>query len=597
MTESEPPLSRRARREAEAAAARRGRRRAAPESIPEQPATAPETVDPLVTEPPATAALSAQLLAMEPPATEPLATGLPATGLPATEVLATESPATELLVAGPEGVSAPGEPSEVTASSEAGETGPRGIAAFVRAHPRAVLATALGVGFLLLASGSLFAGIAVGSAQGAPAPVPSVTASVEAEPRILPAAIADPSRLRTCSIAGLAADERLGSFFGSVVNASTGEVLFDRSATSPVATGSVMKVLTGAAALAVLGSDYRMSTRVIAGTLPGSVVLVGGGDATLSRLPAGQESVYSGAPKLDELAEQVVAAFATANPDEPGITTLVIDATYWNAGDAWNPGWSRDRIAAGVQAPATALMVDGDRDDPRQQLSPRSNDPVARAAQAFAEALAEAGNPAGVPTITSGAAVGGTVLGQVQSQPVSTLVSQMLSSTDFVLAEMLARVISKQQGLSGGASSLTAAITGALNPYGVPTEGIAVSDGSGLATDSVVPARYLSQLFAVINGRSGNLGIIMDALPVAGVSGSLASRFGGPNAVARGAVTAMPGELPSVQALAGVVRAADGSVLTVGLSAVRDAVGSGGRDALDSLTAAVFTCGDNLSNN
>ncbi len=474
---------------------------------------------------------------------------------------------------------------------------PRGIAAFVRAHPRSVLATALGVGFLLLATGSLFAGVAVGSAQGAPAPVASASPSIDAAPRVVPAAVAAPSRLRTCSVASLAADERLAPLFASVVNATTGEVLVDRSGSTPVTPAGTMMVLTAAAALAVLGPDYRMSTRVVVGTTPGTVVLVGGGDATLSRLPIGQESVYRGAPKLDELAAQVVAAYAAANPDEPAITSLVIDATYWSAADAWNPQWNRDRIAGGTQAPATALMVDGDRSDPRQQVSARSTDPVARAGQAFAEALNAAGNPAGVPTITSGSAVGGTVLGQVQSQPASTLVAQMLTTTDFVLAEMLARVTSKQLGLAGSTASLTAAITGGLTTYEVPTEGMVVRDGSGLATDNAVPMQYFAQLFALINSRSGNLGIIMDALPVAGVSGSLAGRFGGPNAVARGAVTAMPGELPTVQSLAGVVRAGDGSVLVVGFAAVRDGVGTAGRDALDSLTAAVFTCGDNLSNN
>ena len=503
---------------------------------------------------------------------------------------------TEPLVPGEPGVlpvSAPAEPAAEAADPDAR----RGIAAFVRAHPRAVLATALGVGFLLLATGSLFAGIAVGSAQGAPAPMVSETATPTPDPRVLPAAIADPSRLRTCSVASLTGDDRLNRLFASVVNVSTGEVLLDRDGATPVRPASAMKVLTAAAALAVLGSDFRMSTRVVAGSSPGTVVLVGGGDATLSRLPAGQESVYRGAPKLDELAAQVVAAYAAANPDAPGITTLVVDASYWPAGDAWNPRWNRDRIAAGIQAPATALMVDGDRADPRQQVSPRSNDPVGRAGQAFAAALAAAGNPAGTPTITSGSAVGSTVLGQVQSQPVGTLVTQMLTNTDFVLAEMLARVTSKQLGLAGTTASLTGAITGALNPYGVPTDGMVVTDGSGLATDNAVPAQYFAQLFAILNDGSGDAGIIMDALPVAGVSGALAGRFSGPNAIARGAVTAMPGELTTARTLAGIVRADDGTVLSIGFLAVRDGIGSAGRDALDSLAAAVFTCGDNLSPN
>ncbi len=517
-------------------------------------------------------------------------------GVPAapTEVLGASAAPTELL-------GAPAAPTVVLAAPEAAVDADKpaatGIGAFVRAHPRAVLTTSLSVAFLLLGSGAVFAGIAVGSAQAAPVPVPTVTVTPEPDPRALPATIADPSRLRTCSVAALARDDRLDEFFGSVINASTGEVLWDRRADRAVRTASVLKVITAAAALSALGPDYRMTTRVVTGSTTGSVVLVGGGDATLSRLPAGQESIYRGAPKLSDLAAQTVAAYAAANPDEPGITTLVLDSTYWNPSDNWHETWNRDRIPAGFQAPATALMVDGDRNDPRAQTSARSNDPITRAGQWFAQALADAGNPAGVPAITTGAAVGGTTLGQVQSQPVSTLIGQMLPNSDNTIGEMLARVISKQIGLDGSTASLTQAITGALNTYGVPTDGIVIKDGSGLATDNAVPARYMAQLFAVINTRERNLGIIMDSLPVAGVSGSLASRFTGPNALARGNVIAKTGWLRSAYTLSGVIRAADGTPLSFALYSVRDGISESAKAAHDTLAAAMFTCGDNLSNN
>lgn len=560
MTEQEPPLSRRARREAEAAAGRPSRGDRSDSRMP----SAPD---------PETAALLGE------PGEPTVA--MPTTVLPADAVPTTALPAAEA----------------AAASDAPGAAEPRGIGAFVRAHPRAVLATALGVGFMLLATGALFAGVAVGSAQGAPAPVPTASPTPTLEARALPATVAPPSRLRTCTIDAIARDERLTQFYGSVVNTATGEVLFEREGQTPVRTASTLKVLTAAAALAVLGPDFRMTTRVVAGSTPGTVVLVGGGDATLSRLPIGEESIYRGAPKLADLAAQVVAAHAAANPDAPGITSLVIDASYWSAADAWHPTWNRDRISAGFQAPATALMVDGDRADPRQQTSPRSEDPIGRAAAAFAQALADAGNPEGVPTISTGSAVGGSVLGQVQSQPVSTLIAQMLPNSDNMLGEMLARVTSKQLGLDGSTASLTRAITGALNTYGVPTDGLVIKDGSGLATDNAVPARYMAQLFSVINGRSANLGIIMDALPVAGVSGTLAGRFTGSNAIARGNVTAKTGFLRSAHTLAGVVRAADGTTLSFAFFAVRDGIADSARAALDTVTTAVFTCGDNLSNN
>jgi len=475
---------------------------------------------------------------------------------------------------------------------------PTGIAAFVSRHPRAVLTTALTVGFLLVTSGALFAGIAVGSTSTA-APLPTATATPTPTPvaRALPSAIANPSRVRTCSIDALARDERLTTLFGSVVNTATGELLWDRQAATPAATASVLKVLTGAAVLSALGPDFRLTTRVITGSTAGSVVLVGGGDATLSRLPVGQESVYPGAPKLADLAAQTVAAYAAANPDAPAITEVVLDAGYWNTGDRWDSSWDRSLQTIGYNSEVTALQVDGDRDDPRRAISPRSTDPVGRAGAAFAIALAEAGNPSGAPTVSFGSAVGSTVLAQVQSQPVSALVSLMIDTSDNTIAEMLARVSSRMIGLDGSAASLTRTFTGALDTYGVATAGISIRDGSGLSALNAVPAQYVSELLVVINAGGQNLPIITGALSVAGVSGNLAGRFTGPNAIARGAVQGKVGWIGSAYTLAGIVRAADGTVLTFSFYAIRDGINENARAALDTLTTGVFSCGDNLSNN
>ncbi len=580
MTEPEQPLSRRAAREAEAASRRRPSKN---EPVPDAPVEATVAMN---------LGAGTEWNAAAPTAwnpavpTAPIAPGAIAANALPTEVFAASAPP----------MAGTGLPAQTTAEAAA-EPEAKGIGAFVRKHPRAVLTTALSVSFLLLGSAAIFAGIAVGSAQASPVPVPTATETPEPDPRPLPGAIADPSRLRTCSVAAIARDERLDEFFGSVVNATTGEVLWDRQADRAVRTGSVLKVITAAAALATLGPDHRMTTRVVSGSTPGTVVLIGGGDATISRLPAGQESIYRGAPKLSDLAAQTVAAYAAANPDAPGITNLVLDSTFWNPADNWHETWNRDRIPAGFQAPATALMVDGDRNDPRAQTSARSNDPIARAGQWFAQALADAGNPGGIPTISRGSAVGGTTLGQVQSQPVSVLIGQMLPNSDNTLGEMLARAVSKEIGLDGSTASLTQAITGSLNTYGVPTGDLIIKDGSGLATDNAVPALYMAQLFAVINKRDRNLGIIMDALPVAGVSGTLSSRFTGPNAVARGNVTAKTGWLRSAYSLSGVIRAADGTPLTFAFYSVRTGIPESAKAAQDTLAAAIYTCGDNLSNN
>jgi serine-type D-Ala-D-Ala carboxypeptidase/endopeptidase (penicillin-binding protein 4) len=463
-----------------------------------------------------------------------------------------------------------------------------GVGPFAK-HPRAWIAAAIGVAFLLLGTGAVLAGAAVGSGDGPAEVGPSSEADAA---RSVPAEMPAASRLRTCSVAGLAEDSRLATFSGAVVNASTGELLFDRSATTGVTQGSVVQVLTAAAALNILGPDYTLTTRVYEGSAAGTIVLVGGGDPTLSRLPAGQESVYGGAAKLATLASQVESVYSGT------VTNIVLDASAWSSGDKWDATWPRSEQTGGRLSEVTALQVDGDRDDPTQQTSGRSTDPVARAGMWFAEALRDAGvdiDPDHV-TFSLGAAVTTKpLLGEVTSQPISVLVNQMLVASDATLAETLARVVSKSMGLGGSASSINQAITSAVAVYEVDTTGVTVHDGSGTSGANAVPPAFMAKFMVKVSQGASNLNLIYDSLGVAGKSGSLAKRFGGDSAVAKGAVTGKTGASGGVQSLAGSIAAADGSQLAFAFYAV------GGKDtaraALDALAAGAYSCGDNLSNN
>ena len=133
-------------------------------------------------------------------------------------------------------------------------------------------------------------------------------------PRPQPSASPIAAKLRTCSVQKLAEDPRLMELAGAVVRADTGEQLYGFHSASAQRTGSVLKVLTASAAIAVLGADFQITTRVVDGSTAGSIVLVGSGDATLSAMPAGTESVYAGAPKLSSLAASVISKYSAAHP-------------------------------------------------------------------------------------------------------------------------------------------------------------------------------------------------------------------------------------------------------------------------------------------
>jgi D-alanyl-D-alanine carboxypeptidase/D-alanyl-D-alanine-endopeptidase (penicillin-binding protein 4) len=455
---------------------------------------------------------------------------------------------------------------------------------------------AAAVAFVLLGSGAVWAGATSGgasepsaltdgpTASATPTPTPTPTAP---ELRPAPAVATVASPLRTCSVAGLAEDSRLGEFQAQVVNADTGEVLFDRGGSTASRAASVLKVLTSAAALSVLGADYRATTTVVKGTEPGQVVLVGGGDLTLSSTPTGDESFYEGAAHLDVLAEQARAAMGGT-----AITSVVLDSSYF--GDpGWEPSWDRKEQTQGYMPLITALQVDGDRDNPYNSTSPRSDDPVARAGAAFAAELG------GDPAVTVGTApAGAEVLASVQSQPVGVLIKQSLIVSDNALAEMLARLVAVESGTGNTFAAIQPAVLAGLADYGIDTTGILIADGSGLSDNNAVPPAYLTKLFRQINAREGSLGEIFDGLPIAGgPSGSLSysDRFSGSNADAYGAVFAKTGWIDTGYTLAGIIRAADGSTLTFAVYALGD-VGDNAKQAIDTITTGFFRCGNNLSN-
>jgi D-alanyl-D-alanine carboxypeptidase/D-alanyl-D-alanine-endopeptidase (penicillin-binding protein 4) len=466
-----------------------------------------------------------------------------------------------------------------------------GIFALIAKHPNAWLFSAVGVIFALLATGSIVAGIAVGSSKADASAAGSATGQsstpTPTPTRPVPAVIAAATHLRTCSVTAPASDPNLLTFQASVINTTTGEVLFDRNGATPSRTASVLKTLTAAAALSVLGPDYQISTKVYAGAKPGTVVLVGGGDPTLSALPDGKESVYRRAPKLSDLAVQ--AKTASTVP----ITDIVLDSSYWDPSDNWDPSWERSEQSEGYQPEVTALTVDGGRADPKAQDSPRSSDPIADAGAAFAADL----GISGAEHISSGTApTGAALLGEVKSQPVQSLIAYMLPVSDNTLGEYLARQTSKAVGNNGSSASLASVIPAALTKYGLTTTGVGIRDGSGLSNNNAVPAAFVAQLMAKVAGGKQNLNIIYDALPISGKTGTLASRFTGANAVARGAVNAKTGWIKTEYALAGVVHATDGATLAFAFYAL-GAINSRTIPALDTITTAIFTCGNNLSNN
>jgi D-alanyl-D-alanine carboxypeptidase/D-alanyl-D-alanine-endopeptidase (penicillin-binding protein 4) len=163
----------------------------------------------------------------------------------------------------------------------------------------------------------------------------------------------------------------------------------------------------------------------------------------------------------------------------------------------------------------------------------------------------------------------------VKSPPVLRLLEEMLKASDNTIAEVLARHVAIKANQPATFAGEGAAVLSTLTELGLPTEGVSISDGSGLSFDDRLTAQLLAGLLAlaakpdhpVLHG-------LVAGLPVAGYSGTLAGRFRTPNAnPADGSLRAKTGTLPGVNALAGYVTDASGRLLGFAVIADRVTVG------------------------
>ncbi|NYJ06061.1 D-alanyl-D-alanine carboxypeptidase/D-alanyl-D-alanine endopeptidase [Petropleomorpha daqingensis] len=365
-----------------------------------------------------------------------------------------------------------------------------------------------------------------------------------------------------------------------VVDVATGNSLFDQDGAAPSTPASTAKLLTSVAVLTTLDPSDTLETKVVAGTDPGQVVLVGGGDPTLSTTSPSR--TYPGAPTMADLATQVLAAV----PAGTAITSVVVDNSLYT-GPLTASGWGAGDAPSSYAAPVTATAVDGARVTPGADA--RSGQPGIDAGAALADALGAPG-----AAITLGTApAGAKTLGTVHSAPIARLVEQALSQSDNMLAEALSRQVAIARNLPASFEGSAQGVIAALKAAGVDTSGVQLFDGSGLSQSDRVPVTLLTKLITdAADGTLPEAAPILSGLAVAGYDGTLADRGDDDPATAPGAVRAKTGTLLGVNGLAGTVVTEDGRLLAFAILA-DDATGSvaGAESALDEVATTLAECG------
>ena len=384
-----------------------------------------------------------------------------------------------------------------------------------------------------------------------------------------------------------------------VADPVSGRVLLSEDGTRMLTPASTAKLVTSAAALAVLGPNATFTTRVVRGATPDRVVLVGGGDPTLAVHPFPAQDY----PQPATLASLAAGTARALKAEGRRTVSVGYDSSLYTGPDL-APGWPETYVTTGDVTPISALEVDQgrlttagapeDSDDP-YNLRTRTSDPAGMAAASFAALLAADGIHVTGSPLAQTAPAQAAGIASVSSPPLSAIVEEMLEESNNVIAENLARHVALAAGQPASFSGAAAAVTTELRRLGVRS-GLRLVDGSGLSPqDAIAPATLVQVLELAI--AKPRVRALLAGLPVAGFSGTLSagqSVFAGIGGPALGSVRAKTGNLGTVTTLAGLVTDKSGRTLVFAFMA--DRIPAAGMlrpaaNAIDEAAAALANCG------
>lgn len=424
------------------------------------------------------------------------------------------------------------------------------------------------------------------------------------------------------AIDAILADARMDGGAASVViaDAATGERLYQREGGDRLMPASNTKLATSAAAMALLGPEYRFHTDVLStgsrhgSTLRGDLYLRGGGDPTTlakdyDRLAADlaasgvkrvtgrlnaddtrfdtqrlgrswaaddESSYYSAqispltlAPDTDyDSGTVIVEALPGAAPgDKPrvSLTPLTDYVRVVNRGNTV-PAGQTDTLAIERQHGTNTIVVSGNipigASATKEWVT--TWEPTGYAAAVFSDALAEHGiRISGSPRLGRATPPGAKLLASHNSMPLRELMVPFMKLSNNMHAETLTKTIGFETAGRGTWDAGLAAIGGYLEKEGVRTSTIRQFDGSGLTRMNLFPAEQLATLLLSVPDAPWYADWYA-SLPVAcntdrTIGGTLRSRMCGTPAAlnARGKT----GSLTGASALSGYVKDAAGREL------------------------------------
>ena len=371
--------------------------------------------------------------------------------------------------------------------------------------------------------------------------------------------------------------------------------VFESKSSVGLVPASLMKIITAAAALEVMGPREVYETGVYVrsdvlsavedGVLMGDIYLVGGGDPVLStpryieRFP--ESIAYTDITKLGDRVWDALAAHGITRVegrivgDDSWFPDGERDYTEQHLHEGSKPIWKRSFVTLNTVGQLSGLLLnDGyfsfpwyTRSAGRRQ-NVRASDPAQNAAAVFDDLLEARGLVITNKPVSDMAPplAERTLLDSIESPPLSEILVRMLSRSDNTTAEMLLKEIGRRTSDSAR-SVATASVTEIMQRLlGPSAEGLAIVDGSGLSSHNRLTCAAVVELLI----QAGPGSPLVEGLAVAGERGTLRACW---LAVAgqdeHNAIRAKTGTLNQSTALAGVTASANGEVLAFAMIANR----------------------------
>lgn len=309
--------------------------------------------------------------------------------------------------------------------------------------------------------------------------------------------------------------------------------LYSRNPFTQLVPASNNKLFTTAAALTRLGAQYQLRTPVFGNSNTSDL-------ATLRVIGQGDPSFSSA--QLNSLTQQL---------RQKGIRQvglLIGDDTVFRGAD-FNPYWDQEDRGQGYAPPVNSLML-----NQNNIYTGAVPNPGNYFVGEFRNRLANAGIQVKGSTLVkrTPAPPGEVELASVISPPLSRLIFETNQESDNAYAEAILKTLGRLQDPNGSDSTASGvtAVRSILSELGVNPNRYSMVDGSGLADRNRASAEAFVQTLQAM-AESPNADVFRRSLAVAGVSGTLSSRFR--NTPARGIVFAKTGTISGVVSLSGYV--------------------------------------------